>query len=131
MRQLLKRSASRPAAAQGDQGTDLVLYGCNKQPYWLDSIQAYSLDFSGRVTLPSNKNFQLVLDGNPALGNRSTSSANQQYQHPGGSDITLQFGKVFAAASVEVYTVDVAWPLSPVQAFGVSLTAVIQKKACA
>lgn len=32
----------------------------NKKPRWLEPIQAYSLDFQGRVTLPSNKNFQLI-----------------------------------------------------------------------
>jgi len=100
-----------------------LLYAYNKQPYWLDSIQAYSLDFSGRVTLPSNKNFQLVLEGESGYG--------LTLPHRGApSDLALQFGKV-REGSTEVYTMDLQFPLSPVQSFGMCLSALTSKLACA
>jgi hypothetical protein len=92
-----------------------LYYGVNKEPYWLDSIQAYSLDFQGRVTLPSNKNFQLELDFMREA-------------------IALQFGKVVGAdeeLDFSIYTVDVQWPLSPLQALGLALTACDRKALCA
>jgi hypothetical protein len=92
-----------------------LYYGVNKEPYWLDSIQAYSLDFQGRVTLPSNKNFQLELDFMREA-------------------IALQFGKVVSAdeeLDYSIYTVDVQWPLSPLQALGLALTACDRKALCA
>ena len=55
-----------------------LYFGRNKEPYWLESIMAYSLDFHGRVTLPSNKNFILNLSTDP-------NSAE--------SNLCLQFGK--------------------------------------
>jgi hypothetical protein len=92
------------------------LFGRNKEPYWLESIRAYSLDFQGRVTLPSNKNFQLEMDTNREA-------------------VSLQFGKVVSAddgaTSHAVYTLDVAWPLSPIQAFGIAISSCDRKLACA
>ncbi|GBG28082.1 Tubby protein-like [Hondaea fermentalgiana] len=117
MRQTLRRGQT------GVVNSDALLFGSNKQPYWLDSIQAYSLDFAGRVTLPSNKNFQLCLQGEPSPGTTIP-------EPDGSNEITLQFGKVHEGA-VEVYTLDLQWPLSPVQAFGICLTASIQKICCA
>lgn len=89
-----------------------VIYGSNVEPYWLEQIGAYSLDFQGRVTLPSNKNFQFV------AGNRT-------------NEIILQFGKVISLKNKEIYTMDVQWPLSPLQAFGICLSACDRKLACA
>jgi len=86
-------------------------FGQNKEPYWLESIQAFSLDFQGRVTLPSNKNFQLELDGSR-------------------ENVSMQFGKVVAAEEnrgCAVYTVDFSWPLSPMQAFGIALSSTDRK----
>jgi len=34
----------------------------NKEPYYNDKLQAYVLNFKGRVQEPSIKNFQLVLE---------------------------------------------------------------------
>uniref|UniRef100_A0A7S2RCA9 RING-type domain-containing protein n=1 Tax=Mucochytrium quahogii TaxID=96639 RepID=A0A7S2RCA9_9STRA len=97
-------------STENEERTNL-LFGQNKDPYWLESIQAFSLDFRGRVTLPSNKNFQLELDCSPDA-------------------IVMQFGKVVAAEdgqAFSIYTVDLQWPLSPLQAFAISLTACDRK----
>lgn len=92
------------------------IVGHNKEPYWLETIHAYSLDFSGRVTLPSNKNFQLQLDGKES------------------EDINLQFGKVLTTDETSdfcLYTLDFSFPLSPLQAFGFALSSCDRKLACA
>jgi len=89
--------------------TEKCLFGSNRTPYWLPAINAFSLDFGGRVTLPSNKNFQLVVNENE--------QASQ-----GETDVSLQFGKVGETEEGEVFTMDVAFPLSPLQAFGVCLS---------
>lgn len=104
-----------------------VMFARNKEPYWLDAIQAYSLDFQGRVTLPSNKNFQLLMENTPEVEDScgpNHNVGNKQY------DIALQFGKVGDTQSVEMYTMDVQWPLSPVQAFGICLSACDRKLLC-
>uniref|UniRef100_A0A7S3V0C3 RING-type domain-containing protein n=1 Tax=Aplanochytrium stocchinoi TaxID=215587 RepID=A0A7S3V0C3_9STRA len=89
-----------------------VIFASNREPYWLEQINAYSLDFQGRVTLPSNKNFQLVSEERP-------------------NDVVLQFGKVVETGKVEIYTLDLQWPFSPLQAFGICLSACDRKLACA
>lgn len=101
---------------------DEVMFAKNKEPYWLDAIQAYSLDFQGRVTLPSNKNFQLLMENGPLEeGGESNAPADPK------SEIVLQFGKVEDNLVLEMYTMDVQWPLSPLQAFGVCLSACDRK----
>ena len=56
----------------------------NKAPRWNDALGAYCLNFGGRVTHASVKNFQLVADGDP--------------EH-----IVLQFGKARMAGSVHTW----------------------------
>jgi len=71
----------------------------NKPPVWNDQVEAYVLDFNGRVTMASVKNFQLV--------------------RPSDHDrIILQFGRVGDAE----FTMDFQWPLSPYQAFAIALS---------
>mmetsp|Transcript_23970 Transcript_23970/g.42250 ORF Transcript_23970/g.42250 Transcript_23970/m.42250 type:complete len:561 (-) Transcript_23970:103-1785(-) len=109
-------SQSEPPASNED-----YLFGCNKTPYWLPAINAFSLDFGGRVTLPSNKNFQLIMN----TEDKSTPTTNE-----GAGPVSLQFGKIAESDDLEVFTLDVAFPLSPVQAFGVALSACDRKFLC-
>ena len=93
------------------------IFGVNEEPFFVPSLQAFSLDFSGRVTLPSNKNFLLrCYDVNP-------------------EGYTLVFGKVavrgVAGATSDVYTLDFRWPLSPLQAFSIALASCDRKVLCA
>ena len=41
--------------------TDKMMCLKNKPPVWTSALNAYVLNFFGRVTMPSVKNFQLVL----------------------------------------------------------------------
>lgn len=70
----------------------------NKEAKIRPDTGAYVLDFGGRATFPSVKNFQLV--------------------PPGSDEIMLQFGKI----GKDEFTMDVRWPMSPAQGFAICLT---------
>lgn len=72
----------------------------NRNPRWNSKVQAYVLNFHGRVTEASVKNFQLV----DALDKTEK--------------IRLQFGRT----GENEFTMDFSFPLSPLQAFGTALT---------
>ncbi|XP_006898803.1 PREDICTED: tubby-related protein 2 [Elephantulus edwardii] len=79
----------------------------NKPPSWSDESGAYVLNFHGRVTQASVKNFQIVL--------------------PEGSDyLVLQFGRV----ATDTFTMDFRFPLCPLQAFAICLSSFDGKLAC-
>lgn len=101
---------------------DQVMFAKNKDPYWLEAIQAYSLDFQGRVTLPSNKNFQLLMENCPVEDDYTETASPSPRP-----EVVLQFGKVEDNLVLEMYTMDVQWPLSPLQAFGICLSACDRK----
>lgn len=82
-------------------------YFINKPPRWNDQIGAYVLNFNGRVTMASVKNFQLV---DPA----------EQ------SSVVLQFGRV----GKDEFTMDLQYPMSPFQAFAITLSSFDSKIAC-
>jgi tubby-related protein 1 len=71
-------------------------------PNWDDNLEAYVLNFGGRVTMESQKNFQLV----------QADTVKEQI-------VVLQFGRV----AKDEFTMDFRWPLSPFLAFALSLTA--------
>lgn len=79
----------------------------NKQPVWSDDTQAYVLNFHGRVTQASVKNFQLV------------HAADEDY-------IVLQFGRI----SDDLFTLDYNFPLCALQAFCIALSSFDSKLAC-
>ena len=68
LRQVIRRTLSdrrRPGAATtlpNPLPNERFIFAKNRKPYYLESIAAFSLDFFGRVTLPSNKNCLLSLD---------------------------------------------------------------------
>ncbi|XP_078168489.1 tubby-like F-box protein 1 [Carex rostrata] len=80
----------------------------NKAPRWHEHLQCWCLNFHGRVTVASVKNFQLV-------------SENDQEE-----TVLLQFGKV----GDDIFTMDYKEPLSAFQAFAICLTSFGTKLAC-
>lgn len=91
--QILRRHKER-----GDISDELVTM-INKPPKWNDQMQAYCLNFNGRVTKASVKNFQLA--------------SGDALDH-----VILQFGKV----GKDAFTMDYAWPINALQAFAICLT---------
>uniref|UniRef100_A0A7S3Y106 Tubby C-terminal domain-containing protein n=1 Tax=Heterosigma akashiwo TaxID=2829 RepID=A0A7S3Y106_HETAK len=79
----------------------------NKPPVWAESLGAYVLNFDRRVSMASVKNFQLVAETD-------------------WSETHLQFGRF----GRDLFSMDFAWPLSPVQAFGISLSSLDKKLGC-
>uniref|UniRef100_A0A8C5ZFJ7 Tubby-like protein n=1 Tax=Marmota marmota marmota TaxID=9994 RepID=A0A8C5ZFJ7_MARMA len=91
---------------QRGSGQGLVLLQ-NKAPSWSDESGAYVLNFHGRVTRASVKNFQIV--------------------HPEDPDyLVLQFGRV----APDMFTMDFRFPLCPLQAFAICLSSFDGKLAC-
>lgn len=77
-----------------------ALHLINKPPVWIESLEAYCLDFGGRVAAASVKNFLL--------------------SHPDDMDKTLMlFGRT---QDRQVYSMDYSHPFTPVQAFAIALS---------
>ncbi|KAF0347940.1 Tub-domain-containing protein [Gigaspora margarita] len=89
----------------GDHRDILILH--NKSPQWNEETQSYVLNFNGRVTMASVKNFQIVHDN------------DLDY-------IIMQFGRV----TEETFTMDFMYPMCPLQAFSIALTSFDAKLAC-
>uniref|UniRef100_A0A915PZU7 Tubby C-terminal domain-containing protein n=1 Tax=Setaria digitata TaxID=48799 RepID=A0A915PZU7_9BILA len=73
----------------------------------LNNTQSYVLNFHGRVTQPSVKNFQIIHDADPKY-------------------IVMQFGRI----GYDAFTMDFRYPLSALQAFGIAMTSFHGKIAC-
>ena len=86
----------------------------NKTPRWHEQLQCWCLNFKGRVTVASVKNFQLAVD--PSRNGRATEQ----------DDVILQFGKI----GKDIFTMDYRYPLSAFQAFGICLSSFDTKPAC-
>ncbi|CEP01335.1 unnamed protein product (mitochondrion) [Plasmodiophora brassicae] len=91
----------------------------NKSPKWSDQVGAYVLNFNGRVTMASVKNFQLIQSGTDG------SAAGATPATPEGP-VIMQFGRV----SKDNFTMDFRAPLSPLQAFAIALSSFDYKLAC-
>lgn len=88
----------------------------NKAPRWHEQLQCWCLNFKGRVTVASVKNFQLV-------------AATEPYHNIPVEEqekVILQFGKI----GKDIFTVDYRYPLSAFQAFAISLSSFDTKPAC-
>lgn len=99
-----KRLVSR--LQEGD-AENLMIFR-NREPVFREDVGAYCLDFGGRVSMASVKNFQLINPDDPSMGN------------------ILQFGRV----APDMFTMDFQWPLSPLQALAICLSSCDTKLAC-
>ncbi|KAD4584771.1 hypothetical protein E3N88_22372 [Mikania micrantha] len=96
----------------------------NKQPRWHEQLQCWCLNFKGRVTVASVKNFQLVAAIPPqAAVPPQTAQVPPQSSH---DKVILQFGKV----GKDIFTMDYRYPLSAYQAFAICLSSFDTKLAC-
>ena len=77
----------------------------NRPPWWNVDLGAFVLNFGGRVSVASVKNFQLC----------------DRDDH---ENIMLQFGRIEGRHS---FTMDFSAPLSPVQAFAISISSLQSK----
>jgi len=79
----------------------------NRTPKWNARIGKWMLNFKGRVTKASVKNFQLI--------------ETSDYEN-----VVLQFGRV----GDHRFNMDFTYPLTPLQAFGICLSSIDPKLAC-
>jgi hypothetical protein len=77
----------------------------NRPPWWNAEINAFVLNFGGRVSVASVKNFQLV------------ERTNQDY-------VMLQFGRIHGRHH---FTMDLQYPLTPMQAFAIAISSLQSK----
>jgi len=95
----------RYKAAKNDHDVQILK---NKQPKWNDQVGAYVLNFNGRVTRASVKNFQLC----------------NMARDP--DQVLMQFGRV----GKDSFNMDFQYPLCALQAFGIALSSFDYKIAC-
>ncbi|XP_072282134.1 tubby protein homolog isoform X3 [Pyxicephalus adspersus] len=89
----------------GNMENIIVLH--NKAPSWNEETQSYVLNFHGRVTQASVKNFQII------------NAEDSEY-------IVMQFGRV----AEDVFTMDFRYPMCALQAFAICLSSFDSKLAC-
>uniref|UniRef100_A0A5S6QFN8 Tubby-like protein n=1 Tax=Trichuris muris TaxID=70415 RepID=A0A5S6QFN8_TRIMR len=75
--------------------------------YYFYNAQSYILNFHGRVTQASVKNFQIIHKNNPEY-------------------VIMQFGRI----SENIFSMDYSYPLCALQAFGIALSSFDGKLAC-
>ncbi|XP_076900500.1 tubby-like F-box protein 8 isoform X2 [Bidens hawaiensis] len=121
------RFADMANVQNGQKNTPLILK--NKQPRWHEQLQCWCLNFKGRVTVASVKNFQLIaavpppeMAADPALPPQTS----QALPPPSHDKVILQFGKV----GKDLFTMDYRYPLSAFQAFAICLSSFDTKLAC-
>ena len=126
----------------------------NKPPKWNDQVGAYVLNFNGRVTRASVKNFQLSDPKGdraprphtrarraraqtrtrvhapalaPALAPACSPSSRSARARLAAADVVvMQFGRV----GKDAFTMDFQYPLCALQAFGIALSSFDYKIAC-
>ncbi|XP_029969496.1 tubby-related protein 3 isoform X2 [Salarias fasciatus] len=114
MNMSFERVAVRPQSDQEsllsrwqNRSLDSLIELHNKAPVWNDDTQSYVLNFHGRVTQASVKNFQIVHDNDPDY-------------------IVMQFGRV----AEDIFTLDFNYPMCALQAFAIGLSSFDSKLAC-
>ena len=109
------------AVYKGVGGPEKVTALVNKTPKWNEQVGAYVLNFNGRVTMASVKNFQLMVHQGEAGDGEGEEGEAGDEERP-----CLQFGRV----GKDMFTMDFGWPLSPLQAFSICLSSFDYKLAC-
>ncbi|CAH8259571.1 unnamed protein product [Arabidopsis lyrata] len=107
------RSNSASCSDSGNNLRDPPLVLSNKTPRWHEQLRCWCLNFHGRVTVASVKNFQLV-----AVSDCETGQPSER--------IILQFGKV----GKDMFTMDYGYPISAFQAFAICLSSFETRIAC-
>lgn len=117
------------AGNEDEEGKERPLVLKNKSPRWHEQLQCWCLNFRGRVTVASVKNFQLIAATQAVAAGAPPTTTGSAPSQPSQSDpdkIILQFGKV----GKDMFTMDYRYPLSAFQAFAICLTSFDTKLAC-
>jgi len=103
------RPPSTPSLIKSFQNgkVDNLMVMANRAPKWNEQVGAYVLNFNGRVTMASVKNFQLIFEDDE-------------------DNVIMQFGRV----DKNKFTMDFKHPLTPLQAFAICLSSFDYKLVC-
>ncbi|ORZ39951.1 tubby C-terminal-like domain-containing protein [Catenaria anguillulae PL171] len=97
-----------PPASNSELANSRLLVYRNKLPKFNETMKTFCLNFHGRVTMPSVKNFQLALaDEVDEPGSKGT-----------GGMVRLQFGRV----GRDTFSIDVHDPMMVMMGWAVALT---------
>eukprot|EP00638_Chattonella_subsalsa_P000479 CAMPEP_0117767570 /NCGR_PEP_ID=MMETSP0947-20121206/21721_1 /TAXON_ID=44440 /ORGANISM="Chattonella subsalsa, Strain CCMP2191" /LENGTH=552 /DNA_ID=CAMNT_0005591311 /DNA_START=47 /DNA_END=1705 /DNA_ORIENTATION=+ len=99
------------AAVEQDNQQDLMIFE-TKRPVWNEQLMAWTLNFNGRVKIPSKKNFLIQAE-----------VENHLMEQEFGEDVYLRFGKM----SKTRFSLDFRHPISPVVALGIAASAFADK----
>jgi hypothetical protein len=106
-----KKDLAYGSVEQREEAELIILQ--TQKPIYSEELQAYTLDFDGRVKMPCKRNFILSVD-----------SENLRLVNEFGEGATLlRHGKI----NEDRYCLDYRYPLSPVQALAISVTSFADK----
>ncbi|KAL7614058.1 hypothetical protein Lser_V15G07259 [Lactuca serriola] len=108
------KQSEKPSHSNSTIKDSLVLK--NKSPRWHEQLQCWCLNFKGRVTVASVKNFQIGASVEDCYN-----VSNEEKDR-----VILQFGKI----GQDIFTMDYGYPLSAFQAFAICLSSFDTKPAC-
>lgn len=124
-----------------NNNTDKLVTLVNKSPSWNEQTQSYVLNFHGRVTQASIKNFQIIHPDNGRTYsplscqqtqvkwltfNTASRSALPLLMSSPEDYIVMQFGRV----AEDVFSMDYSFPMCALQAFAITLSSFDGKLAC-
>ncbi|ESQ41873.1 hypothetical protein EUTSA_v10013783mg [Eutrema salsugineum] len=121
-RSAFSRSQSKPLRSGSSHLKETPLVLSNKTPRWHEQLRCWCLNFHGRVTVASVKNFQLVAAAASSGGGGGTGLSPERQSER----IILQFGKV----GKDMFTMDYGYPISAFQAFAICLSSFETRIAC-
>ena len=93
---------------------------CNDSPEWDYEYKTYKLNFNGRVRKSCKKNFILKFKSSQKNENEEGSNDNNNDER------LLQCGKIDDSC----FALDFISPLSPFEAFSISISSIIYKFSC-
>ncbi|ETP46952.1 hypothetical protein F442_06879 [Phytophthora nicotianae P10297] len=106
----------KPTEASNSDAERLMMLH-NKRPHFDEKTGGHVLDFGGRVTMPSIKNFQMMCD---TLGDATVLQFGRVSCQPPGPRRQCNCHK-------STFTMDVKYPLSPLQGFAICLASLDTK----
>lgn len=121
-RSTFSRSQSKPLRSGSSHLKETPLVLSNKTPRWHEQLRCWCLNFHGRVTVASVKNFQLVAAAATSGSGGGTGLSPERQNER----IILQFGKV----GKDMFTMDYGYPISAFQAFAICLSSFETRIAC-
>ncbi|KAE9316192.1 hypothetical protein PF008_g19072 [Phytophthora fragariae] len=101
----------KPTDATNAADSEKLLMLHNKRPHFDEKTGGHVLDFGGRVTMPSIKNFQMTCD---TLGDETVLQFGRVSCQPPGPRRQCKCHK-------STFVMDVKYPLSPLQGFAICL----------